>query len=93
MLVNIRAGRARAKAGHSHEEPLGANDGIPALADAGLDRDPDRRRSDHRFTRRLILLFEKIEAGHRYDARRDAPRPEQGLRFDGDRNFGTGGEN
>ena len=47
MLVEVLVGRAGAEAGHADEGAVGADDGVPALPDRGLDADlrPARRRS------------------------------------------------
>ena len=47
VLVEVLVGRAGAEAGHADEGAVGADDGVPALPDGGLDADlaPARRRS------------------------------------------------
>ena len=60
MLVKRFIGRAGAKARHAHESSVGANDLIPALAHAGLDRDLHRRVADHRLARGGVLLLEML---------------------------------
>ena len=54
MLVKLLIGRAGAKAAHADKSGIRADDGVPALADACLDRDVDLGFADQR---RLLRLW------------------------------------
>src|ERR1700741_3235739 len=46
VLVELLVGTAGAEAGHADEGAVGADDGVPTLADAGFHRDIDPRLAD-----------------------------------------------
>src|SRR5579883_2684593 len=47
-VVKVLVGRTGAKPGHPDKSSLGSNDAIPALADAGFDRDIELRPANDR---------------------------------------------
>ena len=77
MRVDVLVFAARAEAVHADEATLGADDGVPTLAHAGLDGDPDRRFADDAPARGLITREEQLETWYRHDADRLALRLEE----------------
>src|SRR5690348_15298075 len=65
-VVDLAAG---AKAGHADEEPVRADELVPALAYRRLDRDADRRVADRLLAIGRVLLEEQFEGRHGDDAR------------------------
>src|SRR5208282_5842889 len=70
MLVKLLVRRAGAKTGHADKSSGRADDGVPALADAGFDRDIDLGLADDRRALRLRRGEKQFEARHRNDPRR-----------------------
>src|SRR5216684_7832751 len=92
MLEQVLGGRARAEGGHADEFAVGSDDGVPSLADRGLDADPDLGIADDGAPGRGRRGEKELEAGDRDDARRDAALGQQLARLDRERDFGSGGK-
>ena len=92
MLVQLFIWRAGAKTAHSDENTFGADDGIPALANCGLDRDLDRRIADHAVPDHGGGFQQQVQARDRHHPRRNAALDQQLARLDGDRDLRSGGK-
>ena len=61
MLVDLLVGAAGAEGVHADKGAVMADHGVPAEADAGLDRDLDRGGADDRSLGGLVLLQQKLK--------------------------------
>src|SRR6478609_7789013 len=77
---------------HSDERSIGADDGIPALANRGFHADFHPCVANDGAPIFLGLSQEQFEAGHRDYTRRNAALRKQFCAVDRNGNFGTGGE-
>src|SRR3954469_21412487 len=78
--VEILVGRARAETLHADEDPVRADERVPAEAHRGLDRDLDRRVTNDLAADWFGLGEEEVERGHRDHARRKAAFVQELLR-------------
>src|SRR4029077_2034118 len=92
MRVDLFVFAARAEAVHADEGAFDADDGVPPLADAGLDGDADRGFADDAASRGLVAREEELEARHRHHARAMALRLEEVARLHRDLDLGARGE-
>src|SRR3546814_5936826 len=72
MPVELLVGTRGAEAAHANESALAVKIAIPALADAGLDRDLHGIGAQHLALVIGRLGVEQLEAGHRHHAGRNA---------------------
>src|SRR6516164_5058661 len=72
MLVKLFVGPTRAKPAQAHKSSVGADNLVPALADAGFDADLYRRIADDCFALRRRCGKQQLHARHRDDAHRHA---------------------
>src|SRR6516165_3813192 len=72
MLVKLFEGRTGAEPAHAYKSSIGADDRIPALADAGFNCELDRRRADDRRAFGAGCGEQELETRHGHDARRHA---------------------
>jgi hypothetical protein len=85
MTVQILIWGARAEAAHPDKSSGRADNRIPALADAGFDRDIDLCCANHGGTLGFRASQEQLETGYRNNTRQNFPRCEKLARFDGER--------
>src|SRR5712671_5150140 len=87
IIVNILVGRAGAKTGHADENPIFADDRVPALTDSRFDTDAHGRIANDLLALIAVLLQEKGHAGHRDDPRGNLPRGQNAPCLECDRDF------
>src|SRR6201988_4291281 len=92
FLVQFLVWRAGPERIHSDEYSIGTDDGIPALTNGGFHADFHARVADDLAPVVLALRQEQFKARHRYHARRNALLRKKLCTLDGNRDFGTGGE-
>ena len=84
MPIKILIRRTGAETGHADETPFRADNRIPALADAGFDRDIDLCCANHGGTLGFRASQVQLETGYR-NTRQNFPRCEKLARFEGER--------
>jgi len=91
MFVKVQIGRTGAKTRHADENPVFANDRIPALANGSFDADPDGGAANNLLPRIVVLCQEKIHARHGHDPRGNSPRGQKVPRIEREGDFRAGG--
>src|SRR5215469_6022868 len=84
MTIQILIWGARAEAAHPDKSSGRADNRIPALADAGFDRDIDLCCANHGGTLGFRASQVQLETGYR-NTRQNFPRCEKLARFEGER--------
>src|SRR4029079_18342514 len=90
MFVELLEKRTGAKTAEAQKSPIRADDRIPALPNAGLNRDLDRRSADDRRSLGIPRSQQELQTRYRHDPRPHTPSGQKLLRGDRDRDLRAG---